>query len=230
MSSPVRQSSRVVSLSILFVLCILNIKHAQADLYFNTIWGRSGTVGVWGTESDQWVLATTDTDENTKYTQTSGPLGVNGALVSPNPIDIVFEGFSGFYTPVDVTTLGGSVITRGPHSLDSGTWAYGMAILDWPGPLELRLPIVESYFQIRLAGSSAVVQDTTLAQQAVLSGRWPSVDTYIEFNPNFAFYDANDSDPIRPSDYTGDVLPECSSAALLLFGLSAGLLRRLGYR
>jgi hypothetical protein len=227
MSSPVRQSSRVVSLSILFVLCILNIKHAQADLYFNTIWGRSGTVGVWGTESDQWVLATTDTDENTKYTQTSGPLGVNGAFVSPNPIDIVFEGFGGFYTPVDVSSLGGSVITRGPHSLDSGTWAFGMAILDWQGLLASST--VESYFQMRLAGSSAVVQDTSLAAKAVAEGRWPSVDTYIEFNQRFAFY-ATGPNPTSPSDYIGSILPESSSMALMFVGLSAGVFRRLGYR
>ena len=206
-----------------FFLC--NQK-ANADLSFNDIWGRSGTVGVTGTESDRWVLATTDTDEDVLYTSTNGPLGVNGVLANGG-LSIVFNGFPGpFFPNVDVADLGGDAITTSPHSLDAGTWAYGMALLDWPGPLEFREPIVESYFQMRLAGSSAVVQDTSLAQQAVLAGRWPSVDTYIEFSARNAFYYANTNNPVGPSDYTGADIPECSSATLMMIGLATGLLRR----
>jgi hypothetical protein len=206
-------------------LCLLWVQPAQADLHFQNIWGRSGTVDIGGSESSVWRLATTDTDENTRLTLSNGPLGVNGPIAPSGFTSISFEGFGGYFPGVEVADLGGSAITRLPHDLDFGNWAYGMAILEGSGPT-----VVESYFQIRLAGSSAVVQDLSLAQQAVTQGRWPSVNTYIEFDPGYAYYSANDFDPISPSDYMGYVMPECSSAALLLLGLSAGLLRRLGYR
>ena len=211
----------LLALMATFFLCC---RQANADLSFSDIWGRSGTVGIRGTEPPLWVLATTDTDENVLYTSTNGPDGATG-ISAGSDLHIVFNDFT-IYSGVHVANLGGSAITTPPHSLDAGTWAYGMALLDWPGPLEFRQPIVESYFQIRLAGSSAVVQDTTLAQQAVLAGRWPSIDTYIEFNPLWAVYFANNMNPISPSDYTGADLPECSSATLMMIGLATGLLRR----
>jgi hypothetical protein len=212
-------------LLVLMAAYCLGSQPAKADLSFSDIWGRSGTIGVRGAEPSRWVLATTDTDENVLYTSTNGPEGATG-ISAGSDLRIFFNDFTIFSPGIDVADLGGEAITTEPHSLDAGTWAYGMALLDWPGPLEFRQPVVQSYFQMRLAGSSAVVQDTALAQQAVLAGRWPSIDTYIEFNPQWAVYFANNTNPISPSDYTGTDLPECSSATLMIIGLATGLLRR----
>lgn len=200
-------------------------QRTYADLYFSLIWGRSGSVQIAGSEPLRWVLATTDTDDDVLFTSTNGPQGVNGVLAGSG-LGITFNGFQESEPSVDVADLGGSAISTPPHDLDTGTWAYGMGLLDWPGPLEFRESRIESYFQMRVAGSSAVVKDPSLAQQAVAAGLWPSVDAYIEFNPNYAFYLADTANPIGPGDYTGFVFPECSSATLLIMGLTASILRR----
>jgi hypothetical protein len=202
------------------IVCLLCIQHAQADLHFQNIWVRSGTVDLGGTESSLWRLAMTDTDEDVQLTDSNGTLGVNGPIAPFGYVSIVLDD-TAFMPGIDVTDLGGSAITRPPHDIDVGDWAYGMAVLGGSSPY-----VVESYFQIRLAGSSAVVQDSTLAQLAVTQGRWPSIDTYIEFNPSYAYYAANGVDPVSPSDYTGSVLPEGSTATLLLIGLMSSTLQR----
>ena len=84
---------------------------------------------------------------------------------------------------------------------------------------------IRSYFQIRMAGSQATVQDTSLAADAVAAGLWSSVDDYIEFEPQYAGYGTGGYPPTGPADYGGFILPEPTSACLWAIGF-AGLLAR----
>jgi len=199
-----RNTIALFHLSIAFFF--IEINYALAEVYFSSIWGRSGTIVLNSSpiQTSVWQLESTDTDENTKGTglQTT-PIGFLSIHLSDSP-------FGG----VDVSTLGGEFISKLPHDLDQGTWAYGMGFtefLDGDG--------IDAYFQMRLSGSQATVQDTTLAQSAVAAGLWPSVNAYIEFEPGFAWYSANTPTPSGPADYQGLAFPEPSSIAMMLIGL-----------
>lgn len=159
-----------------------------------SIFGRSGEIVLSEFGSPNWRISATDTDES-----------VQTALLGEVP-------------PFDerFVELDGNIITREPHDLDAGDWAYAVGFFDGAGDPQL-------FFQIRLAGSNATVLDNSLGAEFVDAGLWTGIDDYIEFDPRLASYDAffqsPRSVPNGPDSYNGFIFPEPSSFVLALLAL-----------
>lgn len=139
-----------------------------------------------------------------------------------------------------------SIAPLTPGDLDSGDYAYAVAILR---PEVTSNPLgyeVEAFFQLRLAGSTAtaltgvagtpdpgtdpqvpvdLIDDQiittfgSLAGMAVAQARWSDVDDYIEFQPQFALADYFGPPTAGPGAWGQSVFPEPTSAALVLLSI-----------
>jgi hypothetical protein len=216
---------RTIAGAVVLVSLLTGESRRAGGAIFPTNWSRSGTTQYYTSAPlimFGWTLRTQDTDENAGFLSLSLP----PLAVSPGDhFTIVMDGFDpAGHNVVDASSYPpGSVITRAPHDLDAGTWAYAMALYD-------QTNAIQSFFQIRAAGSSATAGGATptLASAAVAAGLWPSVDAYIEFQGSAAYYQAMGfpgSPPTGPGSYVGFAFPEPTGLTMLC-SAGAGLAAR----
>jgi hypothetical protein len=177
-------------------------ENASAAPFIRLIWARAGAIELGDANMGSlttWSIRTTDTDESLKNTS----LAALPAFTTTLSFSDEFGGF-------DLSTLDGDVITRLPHDLDAGTWAYGIGLYEgiW----------LRSYAQVRLAGSTATVQHSSMAEFATSLGLWTSPDDYIEFDPSHAVLIAS-GPATGPTSFHGEPMPEPSSFALSALAL-----------
>jgi hypothetical protein len=221
---------RSAALTCLLVLCFVQkaeTVHAQWNI--PTVIPRWGYFeievagGVFGTQID---FLTSDSDEALQTA--TAPLnldssnsfaiqtGSSSAPAFSQPAELVvpaaFGGPSGSVTP-----FSGATITQAPQNLDAANWAFAIGVRNGS--------VLTTFFQMRLAGSSATVLDSSLASQAVAAGLWSGVNDYFEFPSNHAGIGINNFPVNGPEDYYSYVVPEPASAWLLVMA-GAGLLPR----
>lgn len=206
----------------------LGIDSARGQWVLDTMYPRLGYFSVqnrgdalgWGTT--QIVFSTTDSDEALKtataaaaslatannFTITTGS-GSTPAFGEPAMLGI---------PPSELVPFSGATIAQAPQHLDAANWAYAVGISDG---VSLR-----AFFQIRLAGSTATVLDTSLAAQAVAVGLWSNVNDYFEFPSNHAGISPSNSPPNGPEDYFSFVVPEPTATTLASFAALKLLSRR----
>lgn len=212
-------------LTVIFSFIVLGLgaaNEASATIVFDVVFAKVGAVGLYDPNPNptyQWTLKATDNNEGIKSTAPqTDPLNENGL-----PFLIALDDSPVFGIIRSVSSLGGDFITRRPDSLILGEWAVGMGLFTqelnptFPPAAET----IAAYYQLRLAGSSLTVSDTSMAQEAVDAGLWPSVDTYIEFDPQTdKVYFPTTATPTGPSDYGTRfaLIPEPSSVTILMLG------------
>ncbi len=98
-------------------------------------------------------------------------------------------------------------LTLQPHSFDAGDWAHAIAVFENDVPV--------FFLQMRRAGSTAEVLDSSLASAAVSANLWTSTDEYFEFNPGHAIVFPVAQMQSGPASFGSAILPEPSTIAML---------------
>ncbi|QDV72578.1 hypothetical protein [Botrimarina mediterranea] len=219
----------------LAVFCVALLS-SPAFGQLSTFFPRNGLVGLNAPDS-HLAMVVADSDE--------------GLLVSPLSefdlgVSIMTPVYGDSYGPPLLRSL-----TEAPHQLDNGDYAVAVGLVRFD-PAIPTFFVLESFLQLRLAGSSATaltgvagtpnnigdpytfLDDTIvslggLASVATAEGLWSSPTDYIEFSPSDALVFSLSSSPAGPQDWIGSVFPEPGTAslvALAVLGPALGLRRR----
>jgi hypothetical protein len=153
-------------------------------------------------------LFTTDSDEplRTASAQVVPPATTLGSIAITSPGSTKFHGSANLrLNSGQMIPFSGSVITDNAPDLD----AFAFGISDGTSLL--------AFFQMRMAGSSATVSDTSLAAQAVAAGLWTNVNAYFEFPSSHAGIGlvTPGVQPTGPASYHSFPIPEPASLTLL---------------
>ena len=163
-------------------------------------------------------LFTTDSDEPLRMASVQGlpPASTVGLFA-------ITTGFQKFHGSASVRVadgtvipLTGTVITDNAPDVD----AFAIGISDGSTLL--------AFFQMRVAGSSATVSDTSLAAQAVSLGLWTNVNAYFEFPAFHAGIGlvSPGVQPTGPASYVSFIIPEPAGVMLAaVFVAAAGMTR-----
>jgi len=143
-----------------------------------------------------------------------------GGTVSVFAADTV-ENWEEILTTSDSSFTVNGVTTEQPYNLDAGDRAYAIAVYQNDLPL--------FFFQIRIAGSSAELLDSSLASEAVSANLWSSTDDYFEFPPGHAIIFQNFLEHSGPASFSSSILPEPTTLSMLFLAtccFPSRLLRR----
>ena len=203
-----RHHPMMAGLAIAFGALAAGRCHAATNLEIFVPRGGIADFRMSGASGQPWKLVTADTDETKTMNFTSaflGQLWVNFTAGDSSP-----------------AADSGGLITQPPHSVDGLDWAAAMAVYNPAGQMEF-------YFQMRSAGSSAVIDSagSLLAVEASFKGLWSSPGDYFEFPLGHAMISQTTAPGSGPGSFVSSAMPEPTGGVLLCLGatIAAGALR-----